>query len=64
MLPVPPDMVSQSLDARALALLRPPPAGPPLHISFAASEGDAGDVPLALIIFPCLRSTFNSQYLK
>lgn len=41
-LPLPQDLVSQGLDARALTLLCPPPLGSPLSISFLPFESEAG----------------------
>lgn len=43
-LPLPQDLVSQGLDARALTLLCPPPLGSPLSISFLPFESEAGNV--------------------
>ena len=42
MLPLPQDLVSQGLDARALTLLCPPPLGSPLCVFFHPCEREAG----------------------
>ncbi|BDA44212.1 probable trafficking protein particle complex subunit 9 at N-terminal half [Coccomyxa sp. Obi] len=41
-LPLPQDLVSQGLDARALTLLCPPPLGSPLSVSFHPCEREPG----------------------